>query len=80
VKLDGYSYTNCNFYNITFVYNGTTPIQITGMNLYGTHRFRSDNRAVDGAIIEMYAFGKIIPGFEVNLPPGNAVTPLIHVP
>ena len=35
VLLDGYAYESCTFVNVTFVYNGTTPLQFAGNHVEG---------------------------------------------
>src|SRR5262249_48112704 len=65
VMLDGYSYTHCIFINVTFVYNGTTPFQMTDSKATGNIRVRSDNPAVTGAFALIKA---------INLGPNDKIT------
>jgi hypothetical protein len=66
VLLDGHSYTRCKFANVTFVYNGTTPIQFTNNQIQGTIRHRSDNQAVEGTIVLMKGFDLLKDGVPLN--------------
>lgn len=81
VMLDGYSYVNCSFYNVTFVYNGATPMAFTGNHIFGNFRVRSDNPAVDGSFILARGLGLLPDNFELNLGASNVkIEPLKRVP
>jgi hypothetical protein len=43
VPLDGRSYSNCQFFNVTFEYNGTGPVQLLNNAFHGDVRFTSAN-------------------------------------
>ena len=73
VKLDGYSYMDCDFFNVTFVYNGTTAIQFVHNNVYGVPAFHSDNPAVSGTMAMAKAFQLMKDNVRVELPPGNTI-------
>jgi hypothetical protein len=79
VPLDGYSYSNCKFYNVTLLYNGTTPIQFIGNDLYG-YRIRSKNPAVNGAFILAKGLDLLPASFEFDVGPNNKVDPVKHAP
>lgn len=75
VLLDGISYSGCEFYDVTFLYNGTTPVQFTNNKVFGRTRFRSDNVVVEGAILWMRGFGVLKPDVPIDLPKGNINSP-----
>jgi len=79
VVLDGYSYSNCKFYNVTFVYNGTTSIQLSNNEIHGAW-LASDNPAVIGSFILMLSFKSIIDQFKLELPTGNVWEPFKNEP
>lgn len=68
VVLDGHSYSNCKFYNVTFVYNGTTTIIFSNNEVYGAF-LSSDNPAVNGAFMWMLTFKDVIDQFKLEMPP-----------
>lgn len=74
VPLDGYSYSRCTFYNVSFVYNGTTTLQFTNCTVKG-FTVRSDNPAVEGAMLLMAGFYGIKGDVRFVLPPGNHFEP-----
>jgi hypothetical protein len=55
VPLDGHRYVECIFERVTFNYNGTTAMQMKGCVIKDPINFSSDNPAVTGAFILMYA-------------------------
>jgi hypothetical protein len=57
VDLDGVDYINCTFRNVTFKYNGTTPIQFEQNKIYGVVGIDSDNPAVVGTLAMAEGFG-----------------------
>jgi hypothetical protein len=75
VLLDGYSYSHCEFYNVTFIYNGTTPIQFSNNKVLGTQNYMSDNPAVSGTVGWLQGFSLLRPGINMELPPGSVVVP-----
>jgi hypothetical protein len=75
VLMDGYSYVDCEFNNVTFVYNGTTAIQMVGSKIAGPIRFDSENPAVMGTILLLKGFGAIGDNFKVDIGPNNRLEP-----
>ncbi len=59
VPLDGYEYSHCIFNNVTFLYNGVTPVRIDNAKLSGFNRLETDNKAIDNATY-IYLFTKKI--------------------
>jgi hypothetical protein len=57
IDLDGFDYVNCLFRNVTFKYNGTTPIQFEQNKVYGTIGIDTDNPAVTGTLAMVEGFG-----------------------
>lgn len=57
VPLDGYRYDKCTFRNVTFDYNGTTPVQLAGNNVEGSIGIRSNSLAVAGTVSLMKGMG-----------------------
>lgn len=53
VPLDGYSYKNSTFANVTFLYNGTAPYSLNNCKFTGTPRFHSGNPSVKATAIFM---------------------------
>jgi hypothetical protein len=74
VLLDGFSYSNCVFTNVTFVYNGTTAVQFSHNEVHG-FRVASDNAAVEGSLMFARGFGLLKEEIELDLPPGIVVNP-----
>ena len=68
VVLDGRSFFDCDFSNVTLVYNGTTPIQLRGNRVRGAIRYDSDNPAVVGTILMLYAMKEFRSEFKPDLP------------
>ena len=68
VVLDGKSFFDCEFSNVTLVYNGTTPIQLRGNRVRGALRYDSDNPAVVGTILMLYAMKEFRAEFKPDLP------------
>jgi hypothetical protein len=74
VMLDAHSYSNCEFYNVTFVYDGTTTIQFANNKVYGGVIFSSNNQAVLGALMMTVGFNVLKEDVQIfDLPPGNVV-------
>lgn len=59
VVLDGKSYWNCTFENVTFRYNGTAPFQITECKAKGTWGMDSRNHAINDLLGFMQYMGFI---------------------
>lgn len=72
VVLDGHRYIRCRFENCTYVYNGTTAIQMSGCAFSGSIIFKSDNPAVVGAFALMYAFKNKVADLSVKLENSNS--------
>jgi archaellum component FlaF (FlaF/FlaG flagellin family) len=70
VLLDGYAYSSCEFYNVTFVYNGTTTLQFSNNKVFGGLILASDNPAVLGTLAMTLGFNVLKDNVEIfNLPP-----------
>jgi hypothetical protein len=71
VLLDGNAYSGCEFYNVTFVYNGTTPIQFANNKINGQIIIASDNLAVLGTLALTVGFNILKDEIKIlDLPPG----------
>ena len=57
VLLDGYDYEGCEFVNVTFEYNGTTPIRLSNNRIEGAFRLSSQNPAVLATLAWVYGMG-----------------------
>jgi hypothetical protein len=68
VVLDGRSFLDCDFTNVTMVYNGTTAIQLRGNRLHGAIRYDTDNPAVVGTILMLHAMKDLRPDFKLDIP------------
>jgi hypothetical protein len=79
VALDGFSYTGCKFYNVTFVYNGTTPVQFSNNEVYGSW-IKTDNPAISGAVLLLKGLGYIPKEVPIDLPQDSLVTPPTKTP
>jgi hypothetical protein len=80
VVIDGKSFRNCKFTNVTFVYNGTASFDLIGTDIYGSRWFSSDNPAIIGTVILLKGIGFNPEVAELNAPPGIHVEPPKHVP
>jgi hypothetical protein len=74
VPLDGYAYSNNTFTNVTFTYNGITPVQFTNNSVKG-FVLKSDNQGINNTLETLYAFGMINKNVEVTIPPGTKIDP-----
>ena len=74
VLLDGHDYENCDFYNVTFVYNGTTPIQAGNSSIFGSMQFKTKNPIVNATLIMTIGFNLIKPDVKFTLVPGTNVS------
>jgi hypothetical protein len=72
VLLDGTAYRDCTFTNVTFVYNGTGPVEISGAHFKGVF-ISTDNPAVHGTIAALLGIGFIDKRIQINAPPGFRV-------
>ncbi len=68
VVLDGRSFFDCEFSNVTLVYNGTTPIQLRGNRVRGAIRYDSENPAVVATILMLNSMREFRPDFKLDLP------------
>jgi len=68
VVLDGRSFFDCEFANVTLVYNGTTPIQLRGNRVRGAIHYDSDNPAVVATMLMLNAMKEFRPDFKLELP------------
>jgi len=75
VPLDGYIYRDCTFENVTFVYNGTRGVELSGNRLVGKQRIASDNPSIDITILLLRGLGGLSETFEVRLAPGQRIEP-----
>jgi hypothetical protein len=57
VFLDGKSYTNCTFENVTFVYDGTTPLMFNNNHMVEPLQFKTNNPSVFGTMLMIKGFG-----------------------
>ncbi|MCO6419679.1 hypothetical protein JYK14_26435 [Siccirubricoccus sp. KC 17139] len=76
VILDGYSYVRCKFTNVTFVYNGTTPVQLSNNVIQGCF-VASDMAAISGAWALLKGLNFIKDTIAFEMPPGNVVSPAV---
>lgn len=57
VKLDGKEFLNCNFEDVTIVYDGRYPVRMVGNRFQGSLDFTSDNPSIDVAVGILSALG-----------------------
>ncbi len=50
VVLDGFSYIDCKFQNVTFVYKGEAPYDLTHNTIIGSYHLSIENPSVSGVI------------------------------
>jgi hypothetical protein len=75
VVLDGYDYENCEFYNVTFKYNGTTPIKFSHDTVSGESiTIATENPAFINLVVFLKAANLLIPQLRLGLPPGEYTT------
>jgi hypothetical protein len=80
VVIDGKSFRNGKFTNVTFVYNGTANFDLMNSNIYGSRWFSSDNPAIIGTVLLLKGIGFNPEVAELIAPPGIHVVPPKHVP
>jgi hypothetical protein len=80
VELDGAAYSECKFCNVTFKYNGTTPIQFDHNSINGQIWFKSDNPSVNGTFVLLKGFKVLGDGVTVIVPPGANIDGAIVEP
>src|ERR1700730_7033664 len=71
VPLDGYYYSNCDFHNITFVYNGTTPIRLNNNHVFGDLNFSTNNLAISGMVTLLRGLDALKPDINMEMPYEN---------
>lgn len=74
VPLDGYSYNDCTFKNVTFTYNGTTAPQISGSS-FDHVLLHTDNPAVVGTMVVAEGIGMLRPNVHLPQGPGSILEP-----
>ncbi len=57
VPLDGKAYSNCTFENVTFSYEGTTPVNFNNNTVIGPPQYKTNNPAVAGTLLLTKGFG-----------------------
>lgn len=57
VRLDGFHYVNCTFTNVTFVYEGTTRVELEGSHFYGIPHIHTDSSVVATTVTILKGFG-----------------------
>src|SRR5262249_3070093 len=67
VLLDGYRYINCNFINVTFVYNGTAPFALKDNTIGGLPKIKTENEVITGA----WAISKAFHAFDMTMVDDN---------
>ena len=74
VILDGNEYIACEFYNVTLVYNGTTPVRFTQNKLNGV-LLSSDKKSIMTAFMVIYGMGFLRPELSVSVPSRLPINP-----
>ena len=67
VYVDGKEFLYCETTNVTFVFNGTTPVRLIGSTYVGKNLFRTDSVEGGRILSLMYATGLISLPPEVQL-------------
>jgi hypothetical protein len=80
IILDGTKYVGCTFENVTFKYNGTTPIQLSGNQVSGTIRLATDNPAISAMSNWLYAVNAFGKDVEVDVNPLDSVEKIRSLP
>lgn len=57
VPLDGFSYTNCHFHNVTFVFRGEKSYGLHHIDIHGPHFLRLEDRGAGAAVQLAKALG-----------------------
>ena len=74
VSIDGKSFINCDFENITIAYNGVAPFSFRDNRFRGKIALYSENESITGIVALLNGFGSTnIP--MLNLPPGTVIEP-----
>jgi hypothetical protein len=74
VILDGHAYTNCNFYSVTFVYNGTTSIVFAHNSIINGMMFSSDNPSVLMTTVALKGLGYLKEGALFDAPSESKIS------
>jgi hypothetical protein len=77
VILDGHSYANCEFINVTFVYNGTGPFEMMNNNVTSNFKVTTESDAVKYTLALAKGLGLLKP--EVPILGVDKSTPLPDV-
>lgn len=72
ILLDGYAYDHCTFTNVTFVYNGTTPIMLSNCQQNGLTILSSENLSVMTTVAWLQYFVGFPEKVKVEWP-GNVI-------
>ncbi len=81
VELDGKSYTYCKFRQVTFVYNGTAPVEFANNEIYGGFNVKTGNESVLMAWVLARGLGAFnAPLLGPDLQPLPHVEPPIYAP
>jgi len=74
VPVDGMSYVNCRFSNVTFVYNATAPFSFIGGEVSGPVSLHNDNAPMQSAMEFLRAFHVIRE--DMQFEDGSTIRPL----
>lgn len=74
VPLDGYDYVDCTFQNVTFLYDGITPVKLTH-STWSNISVKSNNNAANGTAALLYGLGLIKTNVGFHYPPGSKIEP-----
>jgi len=66
VPLDGFSYVNCKFVNVTLVYNGEAPYDLVGNTFVGSRWIETESPSIEAFVTLLDTFGFI--GKDVSTP------------
>jgi hypothetical protein len=75
ILLDGHGYRECVFENVTLVFNGTEPFELTRNTFLGKTVVTSDNGAISGTIGLLRAMGTIPASVEFRNDSGSIFDP-----
>jgi len=79
VVLDAMRYINCEFKNVSLIYNGTTPIQFERNTMAGFW-LRSDNEAIQNAWALLKGIGMLRDDMQINVThPTSFVVPAEYI-
>jgi hypothetical protein len=76
VVLDGYSYSNCTFENVTFVFNGMTPVTMINSKIGGLITLKTDNPSVNVKWLVAGMFRDAPGPRKVTVPSGSVFEPI----